>query len=165
MKLSSLRIVVLAIACLLPLAVVINFHVISTSYSHLSSTDGGKRGHITAPHGENSGTSVSTSTIADRAKAALPSGAPVTKRKRVAYAITVTKDGHFVDGALVLGHSALRVHNASKGFVSQYDADLVAFVAPTVVTARSVLQAYGWKILERGLPVPLGEIENQVERR
>lgn len=59
-----------------------------------------------------------------------------SKKKKVAYAITVTKDGHFVDGALVLGHSALRVHDASKGFHSEYDADLVAFVVPGVKYAR-----------------------------
>ena len=58
------------------------------------------------------------------------------KKKKVAYAITVTKDGHFVDGALVLGHSAKRVHDISKGFHSEYDADLVAFVVPGVKYAR-----------------------------
>lgn len=57
-------------------------------------------------------------------------------KKKVAYAITVTKDGHFVDGALVLGHSAKRVHDATKGFHSEYDADLVAFVVPSVKYAR-----------------------------
>lgn len=63
----------------------------------------------------------------------------LNSKKKVAYAITVTKDGHFVDGALVLGYSAKKVHNASKGFVSNYDADLIAFVAPTVTYARQGL--------------------------
>jgi hypothetical protein len=40
---------------------------------------------------------------------------PRKVKKKIAYAITVTKDGHFLDGALVLGYSALKVHNASKG--------------------------------------------------
>jgi hypothetical protein len=60
----------------------------------------------------------------------------INKKKKVAYAITVTKDGHFVDGALVLGYSAKKVHDVNKGYNSSYDADLIAFVAPTVSYAR-----------------------------
>ena len=82
-------------------------------------------------------------------------------KKKIAYAITVTKDGHFLDGALVLGHAAKKVHDSSKGFTSDYDADLVAFVAPGVVTARPILEAYGWRILEKRLPVELADIENR----
>lgn len=82
-------------------------------------------------------------------------------KKTVAYAITVTRDGHFVDGALVLGYAARKYHSRAKGYPSEYDVDLVAFVAPTVVTARPVLQANGWRVLEKPLPVPLEEIENQ----
>lgn len=78
------------------------------------------------------------------------------KKEKVAYAITVTKDGHFVDGALVLGYAARKAHLQSK-----YGVDLIAFVAPTVITARSILSANGWKVLEKGLPVALDEIENQ----
>ena len=77
-------------------------------------------------------------------------------KKRIAYAITVTKDGPFLDGALVLGHAVKKTHDSS----SKYVADLVAFVAPHVVTARPILEAYGWRILERGLPVELSEIKN-----
>lgn len=83
------------------------------------------------------------------------------QRKKVAYAITVTKDGPFVDGALVLGHAALKVHDASQGFQSKYDAELVAIVAPGVSTSRIILETYGWKIVERGLPVQLDEIVNR----
>ena len=82
-------------------------------------------------------------------------------KKKIAYAITVTKDGPFVDGALVLGHSAKRVHDASKGFPSEYEAELVAFVTPKVVEARIILKNYGWIVLERDLPVALDEIENK----
>ena len=82
-------------------------------------------------------------------------------RKKVAYAITVTKDGPFVDGALVLGHAALKVHDSSQGFQSEYDADLIAIVAPGVSTSRTILENYGWKIVERGLPVQLDEIVNR----
>lgn len=89
------------------------------------------------------------------------SGGNSNGKKKIAYAITVTKDGHFADGALVLGHSAKKVHDASQGFNSEYEAELVAFVVPSVVTSRTILAAYGWRILERTLPVPLEEIENQ----
>lgn len=82
-------------------------------------------------------------------------------KKKIAYAITVTKDGPFVDGALVLGYSALKVHDSNKGYNSVFDADLVAFVVPSVVTSRPILQAYGWKIIEKTLPVELDEIENK----
>ena len=84
-----------------------------------------------------------------------------TTRPKVAYAITVTRDGHFVDGALVLGFAAHKYHDARRGFPSKYDVDLVAFVAPNVVTSRPILEANGWRVLEKGLPVPLDEIENR----
>jgi len=80
----------------------------------------------------------------------------------VAYAVTVTRDGPFVDGALVLGYGARKVHDASQGFVSDYDVDLVAFVVPGVIKARPILESHGWRVLERPLPVTLEEIENQV---
>lgn len=85
----------------------------------------------------------------------------VTKKKKIAYAITVTKDGNFVDGALVLGHSAKRVHDIKYGFNSEYEAELVAFVVPSITKSRVILQAYGWKILEKKLPVEISEIENE----
>lgn len=84
-----------------------------------------------------------------------------TAKKRVAYAITVTKDGPFLDGALVLGYAAKKVHDSSKGFNSIYEADLVAFVAPEVVKARPILEQHGWQILEKELPVGLEDIENK----
>lgn len=77
-------------------------------------------------------------------------------KKKIAYAITVTKDGPFVDGALVLGWAAKKVHDAN----SKYDADLVAFVVPSVVTSRAILSKFGWRIIERQLPVALDEIVN-----
>ena len=85
----------------------------------------------------------------------------LSNKKKIAYAVTVTKDGHFLDGALVLGHSALKVHDANKGYKSEYDAELVAFVTSTVQYARPVLEKYGWKVLERPLPVELSEIRNE----
>lgn len=86
---------------------------------------------------------------------------PDRKKKIIAYAITVTKDGPFVDGALVLGYSAMKVHDESKGFKSVYDAALVAFVTPKVVTSREILRKFGWIIIERDLPVLIDEIENK----
>jgi hypothetical protein len=85
---------------------------------------------------------------------------PILK-KTIAYAITVTKDGPFVDGAIVLGYSALKVHDRSLGYKSNYNAELVAFVVPSVVTSRPLLESHGWKIIERPLPVSLDEIENK----
>ena len=41
-------------------------------------------------------------------------------KPKVAVAITVTKDGNFVDGALVLGYSAKKYHSFEKGFPSAY---------------------------------------------
>ena len=86
--------------------------------------------------------------------------APRTKPK-IAYAITVTKDGPFLDGALVLGYAARKFHDFNKGYPSAFDVDLVAFVVPAVTKARPVLEKHGWRILERPLPVALDEIENQ----
>jgi len=91
-------------------------------------------------------------------------------KKKVAYAVTVTKDSSFVDGALVLGYAAHKVHGLTKSiykdinnenYNSIYDIDLIAFVAPSVNSSRNLLQKYGWKILERPLPVELYEIENK----
>ncbi len=82
-------------------------------------------------------------------------------KRKIAYAITVTKDGHFVDGALVLGYAAHKYHDAARGFPSRFEVDLVAFVTPEVVTSRPILEANGWHVLEKGLPVPLDEIQNK----
>jgi hypothetical protein len=84
------------------------------------------------------------------------------KRKpKVAIAITVTKDGPFVDGALVLGFAAQKFHSARFGHPSAYEIELVAFVTRSVRTTRTVLAQFGWKVLERELPVALAEIENK----
>lgn len=73
----------------------------------------------------------------------------------------VTKDGPFVDGALVLGYAARYYHSAATGYPSKFDIDLVAFVTKKVVSTRNILQRFGWRVLERDLPVALDEIENQ----
>ena len=86
------------------------------------------------------------------------------KRKKIAYAITVTKDGLFLDGALVLGYGIMKLHHQngktnndywnSKHLenipldtyvgqvvptLSKYDADLIAFVTPNIVHAKHIL--------------------------
>ena len=82
-------------------------------------------------------------------------------KPKIAYAITVTKDGPFIDGALVLGFSAKKAHDSKfLGRESKYDAELVAFVTPKVTAARPVLEAFGWRVLERDIPVALSEIRN-----
>jgi len=86
---------------------------------------------------------------------------PQKRKKKIAYAITVTKDGNFVDGALVLGYAATKFHDTAKGFLSEYDPELVAFVTKNVVTSRPILESFGWRILEKPLPVALEEIENK----
>lgn len=88
--------------------------------------------------------------------------ATTEKKKKIAYAITVTKDGPFVDGALVLGYSAQKVHDAKYGYHSEYEAELIAFVTVEVVKARPILEKYGWIVLEKPLPVQLAEIKNEV---
>ena len=107
-----------------------------------------------------SGLSESTPVVESQTKELTPVIGSETKKMKIAYAITVTKDGSFLDGALVLGHSAKKVHDRSSGFVSKYDADLVAFVAPSVIKARPILEAYGWRVLEKPLPVEIADIEN-----
>ena len=86
---------------------------------------------------------------------------PPKMKPKIAVAITVTKDGPFVDGALVLGYAAKKYHSAKHGYPSAYDIELVAFVTKKVVTTRTILSQFGWRILERDLPVALEEIENK----
>jgi hypothetical protein len=86
---------------------------------------------------------------------------PPKMKPTIAYAITVTKDGPFVDGALVLGFAAKKYHSFSYGVSSGYKAELVAFVTKQVKTSREVLSRFGWRIIEKDLPVAVSEIENQ----
>lgn len=116
---------------------------------------------------------VNIGAFSSRASVVNPSGALIAvggsfrgmisspRKKKIAYTITVTKDGPFLDGAIVLGYAALKVHDAKQGFHSIYDADLVAFVTSRVITARPILASHGWKILEKNIPVSLEEIENK----
>ena len=61
-------------------------------------------------------------------------------RTKLAFAITITKDGNFIDAATVLAYSVL------KSFCTDaYEIAFVAFVHPTVTTSRPLLQAVGYK--------------------
>ena len=79
------------------------------------------------------------------------------KEKTVAYAISVTKDGSYMDGAAVLAHSAIRVH---RGSLSAYGVALVAFVAPAV-TSLEQLRVCGYRVLRRDLPLEVADIKGE----
>ena len=80
------------------------------------------------------------------------------KRMKVAVAITVTKDGPYLDGAAVLAHSVIM----SK---SKYDIEFVAIVHPGVVTTRPALSQLGFKIMEFEQPIFSKEIEGEYLRK
>ena len=58
----------------------------------------------------------------------LPTSVP---RRTVAYAVSVSKDGNFFDGAAVLGWSIIQAHRESN-----YDVALVAIVHKNAVVAK-----------------------------
>ena len=61
-------------------------------------------------------------------------------RRVIAYAISVTADGPYMDGAAVLAHG---IRQASKD--SKYGMDLIALVHPNVSSSRVALRRAGWK--------------------
>ena len=66
-------------------------------------------------------------------------------RKTIAYAVSVTADGSYVDGAAVLAQSCIRVH---RGGASRYGVDLVAFVAPKYGLYVLAGQGTSWGVVE-----------------
>lgn len=76
----------------------------------------------------------------DKGKAAAQSGRTKMNGKTIAYAISVTADGPYMDGAAVLAHA---IHKASAG--SKYGTELIAMVHPNVTTSRKALIRAGWK--------------------
>lgn len=70
------------------------------------------------------------------------------KRKRYAFAITITKDGFFEDGAAVLSYSIMKHHQNRN-----YDISFVAFVHPNVTKARRGLTNLGFHVIE--VPIPI----------
>lgn len=77
-----------------------------------------------------------------------------SSRKRIAYAITITKDGFFQDGAAVLAYSIMKYAN-----VSSYDISLIAFVHPNVSTSRVGLRRLGFHVIEVPTPVNTSAIQ------
>ncbi len=86
-------------------------------------------------------------------------GISVRGRKlKVAYAITVTKDGPYLDGAAVLKHSIDRLP-------SKHDVDMVAIVHPKVQTTRAALKKLGINVFEFPPPITSAEIEGEYLRK
>lgn len=109
--------------------------------------------HISSTH-NNINPSVADTTVTTQFTAPKPKlvtrtpKVPIKKRKRYAYAITITKDGFFQDGAAVLVYSIMKYSwNAS------YDISFVAFVHPNVTTSRPGLQKLGFHVIE--VPIPI----------
>jgi hypothetical protein len=55
------------------------------------------------------------------------------QRPRLAYVITITKDGFFQDGAAVLLYSIIKYSEYTR---LSYDISFIAFVHPTVQSSR-----------------------------
>lgn len=66
-----------------------------------------------------------------------------TKRRRIGYAITMTKDGNFLDGAAILAYSIYEASIKGNDIIS-----LIAFVHPNVTTSRPTLQKLGYHVIE-----------------
>lgn len=75
-------------------------------------------------------------------------------KKRLAYVITITKDGFFQDGAAVLAYSIMKYANATS-----YDISLIAFVHPNVTTSRVGLRRLGFHVIEVPTPVNTSAIQ------
>lgn len=69
-------------------------------------------------------------------------------RRRIAYAITMTKDGPFQDGAAVLAYSIMKISKSKD-----YDTSLVAFIHPEVITSRPILRKLGYHVIECPTPI------------
>lgn len=69
-------------------------------------------------------------------------------RLKIAFAITITKDGSFQDGAAILAYS---IHKAKMTI--SHDVSLVAFIHPNVTLSRSTLQHIGYHVIE--VPTPI----------
>ena len=85
-----------------------------------------------------------------------PTAPPAPKRRRVAYAITITKDGFFQDGAAVLAYS---IFSVSKH--TEFDISLIAFVHPNVTTSRPLLRNLGFHVIEAPKPINVTAIDDK----
>ena len=73
-------------------------------------------------------------------------GSNGSRRRRIAYAITITKDGNVQDGAAVLAYSIYEASLKGDDLIS-----FVAFVHPTVTTSRPTLKKLGFHVIEGNL--------------
>lgn len=80
-------------------------------------------------------------------------------RLKVAFAITITQDGFFQDGAAVLAYSIV---NSLKG--SNIKFSLIAFVHPSVNDSRSVLTKLGFHVIEAPTPINITAIQGDFLR-
>ncbi len=69
-------------------------------------------------------------------------------KKRLAFIITITKDGFFQDGAAVLAYSIMK--NVKSAL---YDISFIAFVHPNVTSSRVGLRRLGFHVVEVPTPV------------
>lgn len=83
------------------------------------------------------------------------------KKKRIAYAITITKDGSFQDGAAVLAYSIMKIYNNDKHISKSYSISLIAFVHPMVIKARKELKRIGYHVIEATTPINSSAIPYQ----
>lgn len=78
-------------------------------------------------------------------------------KKKIAVAITITKDGPYIDGAAVLAESVLMMK-------SMHDVEMVAIVHSEVQETRPALLRLGYKIREFELPINSSEIKGKSVR-
>ena len=62
-------------------------------------------------------------------------------RTKVAFAITITRDGSVIDGACVLAYSVIKAHEQSD-----IDVNFIAFVHPTVTKSLEPLARFGYQL-------------------
>ena len=74
-------------------------------------------------------------------------------KRRIAYAITITKDGSFQDGAAVLAYSIMKLYKENKKISSSYSISFIAFVHPMVIKARKQLKKIGYHVIEATTPI------------
>ena len=83
----------------------------------------------------------------------------IPHRPRLAFIITITKDGFFQDGAAVLAYSIIKTTRNSA-----YDISFIAFVHPNVTTSRVGLRRLGFHVVEVPTPVNITAIKYQFLR-
>ena len=78
----------------------------------------------------------------------------IDSKPRIGFAITITKDGNFQDGAAVLAYSIFDAFKDEK-----ISASLIAFVHPNVTTSRPVLTKLGYHVIECPTPINVSKIK------